>query len=434
MKNNFMSLRLAMRQEDAEVLASNSLKFFQNKEGYTTAKKESGELNLVNHVERREDGIAVIKIDGALKYRGDSLAYYLGVDSYDSIEAAFDSVLADDDVKGIVFDINSPGGEINGCGDLADKIYNARGSKPCGIVARTGGTMSSAAYWIGSSCEKVYSAANASLGSIGVMCRLAKSDDDSVDIVVSDLSPDKNLPVDSAKGMKAVKKELNSMAEVFIAAVARNRGVSPATVKSDFGKGGMFIGTEAVEAGLADGVIGKDELYEKMLNGTLKQEGAMPQEKTAQAANVQPTAEEIGKNAVAAYKQSIADVKSVFEGCGLAEDAVAFVDSGKTVAEAREFAFSAMQKKIKSMVGEHAEAIAAKDSEIAQLKTERDEFKAKAEAAPAADANLSEAQKLAIQKGLEAEAAAANSVQGGIRASENTDTNKIRALLAQGRH
>ena len=151
MLNRILSARLAIRKEDADVMASNTVTFFDEKGHWTGGKKEDGEFDMVNNVTRREDGIAVIHVDGALSYRSNWLAYFFDEDTYNSIEAAFDECLADESVKGIVFDINSPGGEVNGCADLADKIFNARGSKPYGIVARTGGMMCSAAYWLGSS-------------------------------------------------------------------------------------------------------------------------------------------------------------------------------------------------------------------------------------------------------------------------------------------
>jgi ClpP class serine protease len=41
---------------------------------------------------------------------------------------------------------------------------------------------------------------------------------------------------------------------VFVGDVARYRGVSVETVLSDFGQGGVFVGQQAVDAGLADAV------------------------------------------------------------------------------------------------------------------------------------------------------------------------------------
>ena len=130
-----LSTRFAMRSDEAERLASSDFG-----ENYF---KPDGQVNQVNHVTMREDGIAVIHIDGALSYRSDFWTAWLGMDTYDSISAAFDKCMADEKVKGILLDINSPGGEVGGCSDLAEKIFAARGSKEYGIVARTGGIMCS---------------------------------------------------------------------------------------------------------------------------------------------------------------------------------------------------------------------------------------------------------------------------------------------------
>lgn len=411
--------RLALRQDEANRLASSDFgpEFI----------KADGEIDHQNCVTVREDGIAVIHVDGALSYRSSFWEAYFGMDTYNSIEASFDKCMADESIKGIVFDINSPGGEVSGCADLADKIFAAREKKPCGIVARTGGLMCSAAYWIGSACEKIYTAANGTLGSIGVLCAYSKGESD-VNVVVSDLSPNKAPTPNSKDGLALIKKELNDLAEVFIETVARNRGTSYEDVAENFGQGGVFIGAKAVEAGMADAVATLDEVCAEMINPETKKEPTMAKEKTAPAAEEkQLTAEEIGANAVAAYKQSVADVKALFDSCAIAEDATAFVDGGKTLADAKEFAFTAMQEKIKAMESAHAEAIAAKDSELAQAKADLEAAKA---AAPVAK-ELSEEQKLAIERGLQAEAAAANSVQGGAVTAE-TERSRIMAAFSQG--
>lgn len=409
-----LASRWAIRQDEAIDLASSDFG-----EGYF---KEDGEVDHKNLVTMREDGIAVIHVDGSLSYRSNFWTAAFGMDTYNSIEAAFDEVAANPAVFGILLDINSPGGEVSGCSDLADKIFAMRGTKPYGIVARTGGLMCSAAYWLGSSCEKVFTAANGTLGSIGVLCAYAK-EGKSLNVVVSDLSPNKAATPDTEKGLALVKKELNDLAEVFISAVAKNRGTSFEDVLANYGQGGVFIGQKAVEAGLADGVASIDEVCEMMKQGKIykqtNQGATMAAEEIKEEVKAEevktPSAEEIAKNAVAEYKQSIADVKALFEECAVAEDAVAFVDSGKGIAEAKEFAFTAMK-----------EAIASKDAEIASLKAEL-------EAKPSADANLTEAQKEAIAKGIEAEATAANAVQGGASASaEENERKAINNAFARG--
>lgn len=417
-KNAYMkqvlSARLAIRKEDAEVLASSDVKFFDENGNWKGLRKPNGEIDLVNNVTLREDGIAIIHVDGALSYRSDLMSYWLGEDTYNSIEAAFDKCMADDDVKGILFDINSPGGEVGGCADLADKIFNARGTKPYGIVARTGGMMCSAAYWLGSSCEKVYTASNGTLGSIGVLCAFTKFDESlmKTTVVVSDLSPDKNPDPDDAKGLKLIKKELNDLAEVFIAAVARNRGTTAEDVRDNYGKGGVFIGDKAVAANLADGVMSIDDVCEEMrLNGLNSNGGA------AMATNIKtsekPEAvdmEAVKAQAVADYKARVASIEEVFAGLEISgEEKAGFVDGDKTVAEATTFALAKAKEKIKAQ----AEELSSVRAELEKSKAHADSEKERAVAA------------------LEASTAAQNSVHGGA-ASNDSEREAIKNAFAKG--
>ena len=423
--NRILSARLAIRKEDADVLASSDFKPLFNENGdYQGVWKSDGEPNQVNNITRRDDGIAVIHVDGALSFRSDLFTAWFGEDTYNSIEAALDECLADDSVKGIVFDINSPGGEVNGCADLAEKIFNARGSKPFGIVARTGGMMCSAAYWLGSACEKIYTASNGTLGSIGVLCAFTKFKQSILEttVVTSDLSPNKAPSPEDSEGLRQIKEELNALAEVFIASVARNRGTTADDVKMNFGKGGVFIGENAVAANLADGVMSLDDVCEEMKKqGTQFNGGASmaTNVKGAEAKSETVDMEAVKAQAVADYKQRVASINGVFEGLDIsAEEKNKFIDDEtKTVADATAFALAQAKESIK------------------KLSAERDDFKAKAEKAPAANENLTDEQKLAIQKGLEAEAAAANKVQGsamGGAEAEDAETKAIRAAFKKG--
>lgn len=410
-KNKILSARLAIRKEDADVIASSDFKpLFDERGNYKGVWKDDGEPNQVNNITRREDGIAVIHVDGALSFRSDLFTAWFGEDTYNSIEAAFDECLADESVKGIVFDINSPGGEVSGCADLADKIFNARGSKPYGIVARTGGMMCSAAYWLGSSCEKVYTASNGTLGSIGVLCAFTKIKESILEtqVVVSDLSPNKAPAPDDPEGLRLIKEELNSLAEVFISAVARNRGTTAEDVKQNFGQGGVFIGDKAVAANLADGVMSLDDVCEEMKKQGIQSNGGafmattvknpkagMPEDVDVEALKAQ---------AVADYKNRVASVEKVFEGLEIsAEDKAQFIDGDKTVAEATEFALAKAKEKL-----------AAQAEDLKKVSAERDEFKTKAEKAEKdATAGLSAEQQGLIKAGLEKQAAAHNGVPAG---------------------
>lgn len=410
-KENICLPILAIRESMMPPLASSSIG-----ENLT---KQDGEYDCKNNITYTDNGIAIIHVDGTLSYRSSFWQTIFGGDSYDSIRAAFEDTLNDNKVKGILFDINSPGGEVSGVADLADEIYNARGRKPYGIVARTGGIMCSAAYWIGSACEKVYTASNGTLGSIGVLCSYDKNNSD-YSIITSDLSPDKAPSPDTKRGLSLIKKELNDLAEVFINAVAKNRNTTSDDVKENYGKGSVFIGQKAVEANLSDGVFSLDEVMAKMTSFKLNNGATMAKKEDIQAVEPkQPSAEEIGKEAIANYKKEIQSVKALFDKCGVKEDASAFVDEGKTLADAKEYAFNQMQENLKVM----AEIVIAKDNEIAALKDQLSKVPAACE--------LSKEQKLAIQKGLEADSKLSNMVEGGVRA-EDTESKAITAAFVRG--
>ena len=58
----------------------------------------------------------------------------------------------------------------------------------------------------------------------------------------------------SKAGREQHQAIVDKLAGVFVADVGRNRGVTEAVVLDGFGKGGTFVGTDAVAAGLADRV------------------------------------------------------------------------------------------------------------------------------------------------------------------------------------
>jgi ClpP class serine protease len=135
-------------------------------------------------------------------------------------------------------------------------VRSVRGKKP--IVAYVGGMGASAAYWIASAADKIVAAPTAQLGSIGVIAtytddRKAQEASGKTAIsIVSSQSPKKNPDPSTDDGRAQIQQRIDAMARVFIGSVAENRGVSAAKVIADFGKGDVFVGADAVAAGLAD--------------------------------------------------------------------------------------------------------------------------------------------------------------------------------------
>ena len=222
----------------------------ENESPRAVAARLGRELSNTYTAEER-DGVAIIPVVGPLFRYANLFTAVSGASSYEILARDFTAALENPDIHAVVLNIDSPGGEFNGCAEFANMIYEARGAKP--VIAYCSGDAASGAYWIASSCDQVVVSETSSLGSIGVVAVYRAKDRSAKDVeIVSSQSPYKRLDPQSDEGRLRLQQRIDAMAEVFVEAVARNRGVDPPTVKDRFGKGDVFIGTQAVAAGLAD--------------------------------------------------------------------------------------------------------------------------------------------------------------------------------------
>jgi signal peptide peptidase SppA len=198
------------------------------------------------------NGVAIIPVDGSIVRRADFFSSVSGAVSVNSLARDFTAALRDESVQAILFNIDSPGGEVNGINELADMIYAARKTKP--IHAYISHLGASAAYWIASACSEIVADATSQVGSIGVVGTMPNPEKDAKRTVefISSQSPHKRPNIATEGGRAQVQARVDALADVFVAAVARNRKVSQAIVLKDFGGGGMFVGKDAVKAGLVD--------------------------------------------------------------------------------------------------------------------------------------------------------------------------------------
>jgi ClpP class serine protease len=88
--------------------------------------------------------------------------------------------------------------------------------------------------------------------------------------IVSAQSPRKRMDpfdADEARSSDAraqLQEIVDRLAQVFIEDVARNRRVAVDTVLDEFGRGGVFVGAAAQEAGLVDGITTLEDLISEM--------------------------------------------------------------------------------------------------------------------------------------------------------------------------
>ena len=214
-------------------------------------------------------GVALIDVEGTLVQKLGSLRPWSGMTGYDGIRQNFLTALDDPEVKAIAFDISSPGGEVSGCFDLVDTIYNARGTKP--VWAILDDCSYSAAYAIASATDYITVPRTGGTGSVGVIWAhvdwseaLSKAGFKVTFITYGDTKADGHpeLPL-SKEARDRFQADITTMGELFVDTVARNRGISTKDVKNTQAK--TFLGADGVDIGFADIVLAPDAAFRALL-------------------------------------------------------------------------------------------------------------------------------------------------------------------------
>lgn len=308
-----------------------------------------------------EDKIAVIDVIGPLVKRvsGDFLSG--GPTTYSEIETEFMDAITDPEIRGVLLQIDSPGGETVGAFELADLIYSQRGQKP--IIAAADGDAFSAAYAIASAADQLFLTKSGGVGSIGVwMMHVDQSAFNEQKGIkptyiyagARKIDGNPHAPL-SPEARGVFQSEVDRIYGMFVDTVARNRDMNAKAVRKT--EASLFFGADGVEAGFADqlGTVSDAmaALRARIASGNTSSRAAsaarISQQKEAPTmepetkADAQPTPVEqavpAAPNPVAtARAEALAYAADVAELCVLAGQplrAVEFIRAGKAVADVR---------------------------------------------------------------------------------------------------
>jgi ClpP class serine protease len=205
------------------------------------------------------EGIALLPVLGPLVQRaGQMTPDCTPVTSYQRLAARFEQMLADNDVRGILFEFDSPGGEAAGMFDLAQRIAAQRSTKP--IWGHANEAAFSAGYGLAAAVERLHAPQAGALGSIGVvMLHVDQSQRDAKQGLVftpifagarkidfNSHAPLSETARASAQGM------VDQLYDQFTTHVATARSMDLKTVRGT--EAGIFGAAEAKAIGLIDGV------------------------------------------------------------------------------------------------------------------------------------------------------------------------------------
>lgn len=225
-----------------------------HQERYATALAMMGERVPGTRTATIRDGVGCIPIFGPIFPRS-SLMTLSGATALDAVAADLRALQATRDVRRILMVVDSPGGAVDGVQQFSRLV--AQSDKP--VFAHVEGTGASAAYWIASQAREISTDPTARVGSIGVAMSTAVQEGPDISgrrqfDIVSTNAPNKRPDLSTDEGRATVRETLDAIEEIFIADVARGRGVTEATVKRDYGAGGTKTGKQAKAAGMIDRV------------------------------------------------------------------------------------------------------------------------------------------------------------------------------------
>ena len=204
------------------------------------------------------NGTAVISVRGPLIRYSGLFTEISGATSYSRVAKDLGEAVRNPGVQSILLDINSGGGTVDGCKELAGHILEARKSKP--VRAYIGGIGCSAAYWLASACETISAAETSLTGSIGVQMIVPPEEKDGSLSFLSSHSPNKNASPHGEKGKTETQRIVDDLGEIFVRSVAENRGITEEEVLKNYGQGSVFVGPDALKRGMIDDISTIEEI------------------------------------------------------------------------------------------------------------------------------------------------------------------------------
>ncbi|NUH56546.1 S49 family peptidase [Citrobacter portucalensis] len=229
-----------------------------------------------------KNGVAILPVSGTLVHKLGTLRPFSGMTGYDGLTARLQQAVNDPDVRGILLDIDSPGGQAAGAFDCADMIYRLREQKP--VWALCNDIACSAAMLLAAACTRRLVTQTAKIGSIGVMMahtsyekQLAQEGVDITLIYSGQHKVDGNSIQALPAGVRAdFQRRIDEARRMFVDKVALYTGLGSEAVMNT--EAAVYDGQAGIDAGLADQLINAADAVDVMvsaLNDSVTKENAM---------------------------------------------------------------------------------------------------------------------------------------------------------------
>jgi len=231
-----------------------------------TRRRETRDWSFV----RASKGVALIPVVGSLVNRGAWLDSRSGMTSYEGLDAQFKDAASDNEIHSIVIDIDTPGGEAGGMFKLAATVREAARSKR--VIAVVDDMAASAGYGIISGADEIVVSPTSVVGSIGVVrLHLDRSGELAQKGIRPTLIYAGAHKVDgypfgplTAEVAAEMQQQVMTLYDRFLETVEAGRGARTTAQRARETEARLFIGAEAVKAGLADRIGSLDQVLSEL--------------------------------------------------------------------------------------------------------------------------------------------------------------------------
>ena len=270
--------------------------------GDTLATPPPDALMRSDNVQITDTGIAQIPILGTLVRRSSYLGAASGLTSYHDIEAMAESAFADPQVKAVLLEIDSSGGEAGGVFDLAQRLRTLaqNSGKPLWAIADEAAL--SAAYALACAADRLWLTRTAEVGSIGVVA--VHIDESAADAKAGmtytflhagahKVDGHPHAPLSEAVATD-IQSDIEGLHSQFIDLVAGFRHLSPDAIRATEAR--VYRGEAALAAGLADQIGTPREVLAALAHQLATTNPAATRPLSRFSPRLQSTSQEISMN------------------------------------------------------------------------------------------------------------------------------------------
>jgi len=218
--------------------------------------------------------VAVIPVQGVISPRMNLFTETSGGTTFEALTKQLQATVSDPNVKTIVFDVDSPGGNVAGASEFAREVLRARTVKP--VIAVANHLMASAAYWAMSGATELIASPSALAGAVGVY-----TIHDDISAALGALGVKREVfsagkykaeGVDGGPLSDDAKAHVQGLVDGaygrMVGDIAKGRGIRPADVRDGYGQGRTLGAEQALSAGLIDRIATLHETLARVMQPT----------------------------------------------------------------------------------------------------------------------------------------------------------------------